>query len=306
MYHNQKSWKELQKLMPLKNRIDHSTEPEESYRTISGMDVHLDVYHRKSDITIVILHGVGGNGRLLSFFAVPLARDGYHVICPDLPGYGYSKFSKKVTYEDWIDVGDEIVKTEMARGKKVFLIGLSAGGMLAYNIACRNQSISGLIYTNILDNREEAVRVHSAKNRIQGKYGTKLLNLMPEFLRSIKVPIRMVTNMDALVNDTEILRVLLKDQVGAGSSVSIGFLLSMINSVPILEPEVFSKVPVLMVHPGNDRWTPVEISEIFYDRIASEKQKKILDRAGHFPVEEPGLSQMENAIDRFIQEHLST
>jgi alpha-beta hydrolase superfamily lysophospholipase len=112
----------------------------------------------------------------------------------------------------------------------------------------------------------------------------------------------MVTNMEALVNDKEILKVLLEDKYGAGSSVDVGFLLSMMNSSPLKEPENFEKPPVLMVHPGNDLWTPLRISEIFFNRISSEKRIVILEKAGHFPVEEPGLTQMEEAIFRFINE----
>ncbi len=303
MYSNNNSWKELQALLPDKNRIDKITNPEEKYIEVNRMDIHIDEYDKNSETSIVVLHGVGGNGRLVSFFAVPLARAGYNVICPDLPGYGFSKYKRGISYTDWIEVGSKIVETELLKGRKVFIIGLSAGGMLAYNIACKHQKISGLIFTNILDNREEEVRIYSAKNKFQAKYGIRFLNLIPHFIRDIKVPIRMVTNMNGLVNNKEVLKVLLKDKVGAGSNVNVNFLLSMINSTPITEPDKFKKVPVLMVHPGNDLWTPVKISEKFFDRIASNKRKVILENAGHFPLEEPGLTQMEKAISDFIRHY---
>ncbi len=92
------------------------------------------------------------------------------------------------------------------------MIGLSAGGMLAYNIACRNSKISGLIVTNILDSRDEEVRIYSAKNRFQAKYGLPLLNMLPEWLRNVKVPIKMVTIMNDIVNDQKFLKALLRDK----------------------------------------------------------------------------------------------
>ncbi len=303
MYSDNKSWKEMQTLLPIKNRIDEILRPEEKYIEVNGMEIHIDEYENNSKTTIVVLHGVGGNGRLVSFFAVPLARAGYNVICPDLPGYGFSKYKRSISYTDWIEVGSNIVKTELSKGRNVFIIGLSAGGMLAYNVACKHQEISGLIFTNILDSREEEVRIYSAKNKFQAKYGIRLLNLLPHFIRNINIPIRLVTNMNGLVNNKEMLSVLLKDKVGAGSNVNVNFLLSMINSTPIIEPDIFKKVPVLMVHPGNDLWTPVRISEIFFNRIASNKCKVILENAGHFPVEEPGLTQMEKAISNFLRRY---
>ena len=267
------------------------------------MDVHIDEYEQGSNTTVIVFHGVGGNGRIVSFFAAPLVAEGYNVICPDLPGYGFTKYRKKIRYNDWIDIGSRIAEEELKKLRKVFVIGLSAGGMLAYNVACRNKDLSGLIFTNILDSREEEVRLYSAKNKFQAIFGIKLLNLLPEFLKNFRIPIKMVTNMDGLVNDKSILKVLLRDKRGPGSKVDINFLLSMMNSTPMIEPEYFDKIPVLMVHPGNDLWTPVKVSDIFFNRITAIKKRVFLDKAGHFPIEEPGLTQMENEIKAFIKEY---
>ena len=111
---------------------------------------------------------------------------------------------------------------------------------------------------------------------------------------------KMVTNMNAIVNDKNILKLMLKDKKGAGVNISLLFMLSMIDYKPIIEAEEFKSIPVLMVHPGNDRWTPPFISEIFFDKIASEKEKVILENAGHFPVEEPGISQLINGVVKFM------
>lgn len=302
MYSEGDAWKELQSLLPSRNQITDEVKPLEKYQTINKMEIHIDEYEGDALISVVVLHGVGGNGRLVSFLAVPLARAGYNVLCPDLPGYGYSRCRKRVTYADWIEVGSKIAGDELAKGRKVFLVGLSAGGMLAYNIACRHQDVSGLIVTNLLDNRDEEVRIYSAKNKFQGKYGIRLIRLLPPFLRAFQVPIRMVTNMQALVNNQEVLKVLLKDRRGAGSKVDLEFLLSMLESSPLSEPAQFKRPPVLMVHPGNDLWTPLRISEKFFDEIAAPKRKVVLEKGGHFPVEEEALIQMEEAILNFIKE----
>jgi pimeloyl-ACP methyl ester carboxylesterase len=46
----------------------------------------------------------------------------------------------------------------------------------------------------------------------------------------------------------------------------------------------------------DDRWTPLSISMPFSNRIASPKSLVVLEGCGHFPVEEPGLSQMLEAV----------
>jgi alpha-beta hydrolase superfamily lysophospholipase len=303
MYENETLWKELQALLPEKNRLSGRITPIEKFKTINSINVHIDEYEQNSNTSIIVFHGVGGNGRIVSFFAVPLFQAGYNVICPDLPGYGFTKYNKKIRYSDWIDVGVNLVESELNKSRNVFLIGLSAGGMLAYNVSCRNSGISGLIFTNILDSREEKVRIYSAKSKFQAKYGIRFLNFIPEYLRSFKIPIKMVTNMNGLVNNKNILKVLLKDKHGPGSNVDINFLLSMINYNPEVEPENFNDIPVLMVHPGKDLWTPVKVSDLFFNKIASEKKRVILDNAGHFPIEEPGLTQMESSIKAFIKQY---
>ena len=53
----------------------------------NGNQVHLDVYSNDhAPAKIILIHGVGGNGRVLSFIGAPLYSMGYEVIAPDLPG----------------------------------------------------------------------------------------------------------------------------------------------------------------------------------------------------------------------------
>ncbi|PCJ45551.1 MAG: alpha/beta hydrolase [Moraxellaceae bacterium] len=302
MYSTESVWKELQRYLPSENRIIDEVMPTEKMYKFKDFNVHVDEYipSQTSNVCVVLFHGVGGNGRLLSFLAVPLFKMGFEVICPDLPGYGFSEYEKYPSYNDWIDIGCDITRSKISENKKVVLLGLSAGGMLAYNIACKVDQIKGLIVTNILDTRLEVVREYSAKNKFQAKYGLKLLGYMPDFIKKLKVPIAMVTNMNGLVNDENVLKVLLKDKRGAGNKVEICFLLSMMGSEPIKEPEQFMKIPVLLCHPGNDKWTPASISELFFDRIKANKNKIILENCGHFPIESPGREKMEEEIVKFI------
>lgn len=53
---------------------------------------------------------------------------------------------------------------------------------------------------------------------------------------------------------------------------------------------------MLLVHPGDDRWTPPHLSQRFLDRIAGSTTYVELDNCGQFAVEEPGLTAMAEAI----------
>lgn len=67
---------------------------------------------------------------------------------------------------------------------------------------------------------------------------------------------------------------------------------------PAVEPEDFTACPVLLAHPGADRWTPVELSTPFFDRLGGDKRLVVLEGCGHMPVEEPGLRQFAEALGR--------
>lgn len=295
-------WRKIQDFLPEHNQISEDCEPEEKWISYNGIEIRYDEYKPKknSEISIVALHGVGGNGRLLSFIAVPLVKAGFNVICPDLPGYGYTKIDSDFDYSSWIEVGSFMARKELEKGRKLFMFGLSAGGMLAYNVTCNIGKAEGLIVTNILDNRYQLVRDYSAKNKFHSRIGIKLLGALPGFIRKLKIPVKEVANTRTIVNQRELLNIMLKDKTGSGSSVSINFLLSMMNMVPLEEPENFKICPVLMVHPEKDQWTPVKVSRLFFDRIESEKNLVMLGNAGHFPVESPGLQQLEKACVDFL------
>ena len=109
--------------------------------------------------------------------------------------------------------------------------------------------------------------------------------------------------MEAIVNNDRVLSLLLQDKRGTGSSVHLGLLCSMMESIPAVEPEAF-EIPLLLCHPEKDRWTPEWISRLFFDRIRSPKQLCTLKNAGHFPIEQPGITQLEEAIISFINKTL--
>nr|WP_298678665.1 alpha/beta hydrolase [uncultured Treponema sp.] len=304
MYTNDEIWKKLQAFLPEHNRISASCAPFETFSAFGEANIHIDVYNERNSngVTLVLFHGVGGNGRLLSFIAVPLARRGYKIVCPDLLGYGYTEYEGVPSYKTWIDTGVHIVQQELQHGEKLFVLGLSAGGMLAYNVACSVQGVSGVIVTTLLDNRLKPVREYSAKNKLHARFALPLLRFMPKQMQRLKIPVKAVTNMNAIVNNNRVLSLLLQDKRGAGASVHLGFLCSMIESIPAVEPEAF-EIPLLLCHPEKDCWTPEWISRLFFARIRSAKELCTLKNAGHFPIEQPGITQLEESVVSFIKKY---
>ena len=85
------------------------------------------------------------------------------------------------------------------------------------------------------------------------------------------------------------------DPLGGGVRVPLGFLSSYFSFEHTV-PESFRTTPVLLTHPADDRWTPPELSLQFLRRINAPTEFVMLDGCGHFPVEEPGLTQFHDAV----------
>ena len=305
-YKNDTTWKKMQRFLPVQNRLSKGNMPNEYYLSSLGMRVHIDHYKTANPkATLILFHGVGGNGRLLSFIAVRLVANGYDVICPDLPLYGHTKYRGKITYDTWVKCGCAIVSHYQKQGvSNVMLFGLSAGGMLAYQVANACQDIKGIIATCILDQRNSKVTKETAINALMAVTGKPFLTLVHRPFGRIRLPMKMVTKMRALANNAELVKLLIKDKRASGISVPISFLYTMLNPRIKIEPEQFEICPFLLVHPADDKWTDISLSQIFYDRLGCDKELHLLEGAGHFPVEEKGLLQLEGYCIKFINKNI--
>lgn len=303
-YCNDPFWQKIQSYLPLENQLDESCMPTEEWLSADGFYIHVDRYiHADSKAVVVLLHGVGGNGRLLSFIALPLWRQGYDVVCPDLPMYGYTTYSRAVSYQDWVECSVQVAEQYRQSGKPLFLFGLSAGGMLAYQAACQIGDLSGLMLTCLLDQRIGTVTEKTASSRLMAKLGKPFLKLSHRVLGAVKLPMKFVCNMRAIVNNGQLAKLMMSDPRSSGARVTLRFLHGMLNPQIEIEAQDFDKCPVLLVHPQCDYWTDVALSRLFFDRIAAEKELHILNDAGHFPIEPQGLALLEEHCVRFMEKH---
>lgn len=293
----------MQRFLPKHNQLTDNSVPQENFIKIHSMNIHIDHYrHEAPEARVILFHGVGGNGRLLSFIALPLQRNGFEVICPDLPLYGYTEYSDQITYTTWVDCGIEIVQSQDSL--KTFLFGLSAGGMLAYQVACEIGEVKGMLATCILDQREPLVTRKTASNLIVGTFGKKFMRPLQYCLPNLRLPMKMVSNMKRIVNNKALAKILMSDVHSAGAQVPIRFLHTMLFPQIKIEPDHFDRCPFLLVHPEKDMWTDISLSRLFYDRLSCEKEFKIVNGAGHFPIEPAGLKELETYCLAFLEKNL--
>lgn len=305
-YANQPEWRAIQEFLPADYRLTPGTEPAEEWWEVEGHRVHLDTYRDPdAPVKVILLHGVGTNGRQMSLvLGRPLAERGYETIAIDMPTYGVTEVADGalVTYDDWVRLGSALVDRELADGRPVVLYGLSAGGMETYHVAALNGRVSGIIGMTFLDQASRQVRVQTAFDPVTGFVGARVMALLARTpLRRLRLPMRLVSKMRTLVNDKAAKKACYADKTSAGNSASIAFLDSYLNYRPVTEPEDFDVCPVLLTQPAADRWTPLHLSEPFLARITKVPVRTVLlENAGHYPLEQPGLDQLVEAAAGFV------
>lgn len=305
-YTEQTAWRDIQAHLPTDFQLTPATMPDTEWWAHQGHRIHLDTYRNPAaKVKVILFHGVGTNGRqMTTILGRPLASRGHETIAIDMPTYGVTEVAPHalVTYDDWVQIGSDLIDRELARDDRpIVLFGLSAGGMETFHVAAQNRKVNGIVGMTFLDQRVPEVARETAFDPVTGALGGRLMRLLARTpLRRLRLPMRLVSKMRALVNDKTALRTCLKDKTSAGNSASIAFLDSYLNYQPAMEPEEFNVCPILLTQPAADRWTPRHLSELVLDRVAQVPVTVVeLENGSHYPIEETALRQMVDAVDAF-------
>lgn len=306
-YSEQKEWKEIQQYLPKKLHFTNSYQPVEKWWDWKGHKVHLDCFpNPNAKAKVILLHGVGTNGRQMSMIlGGPLSKDGFETIAIDMPSYGVTEVRKGslVKYDDWVDLASDYIDYELQRDDRpIVLYGLSAGGMETYHVAAKNKKVKGIIGMTFLEQRYQQVRDETARNIFMSRVGIPMAGVACNIgLGGFKMKMSTASKMSALCNDERVMKVFNRDKTSAANKASMKFIDSYENYKPVMEPEGFDVCPILLTQPDQDRWTPLHLSTPFLNRIKKVDVKIVkLENGGHYPVEQPALDQMHNAILEFI------
>ena len=94
---------------------------------------------------VLLLHGFGDTPQTLSLLARRLARNGYGVLVPLLPGHGRDLDAfRRSRADQWITAARDAFREMSTRYSKVSVVGLSMGGALAVLIAAESRSIQSM------------------------------------------------------------------------------------------------------------------------------------------------------------------
>lgn len=283
-----------------------STEPESTTWRWRDNAVHVArAGAGDSPFKVLAVHGAGGHSGALWPFAAFATTRGAEVLFPDMPLYGRTVVSDpgRVRYEDWVEMLCDLVVFERQRDSRpLVLFGASMGGMLSYEVAARTGQVDDVVATCLLDPSDPAARSAAARYSFVGRPAPTLLKLGATVFGRARVPVRWLMDIDNMSADPELSALCASDPLGGGVSLPLGFLSSFM-SFEHSAPETYTGPNVTLAHPAEDRWTPTELSIRFLNRIAGPTSLVLLEGCGHFPIEEPGVSQLVSTMEDIARSH---
>lgn len=297
-YDTSQSWMQYRDILAARFGIRIERRPAETWRKIRGHDVHVDVWEpgEPAKGTLILVHGGGGNGRVLAPFADLAAGLGWRALAPDLPGYGLTRSAPgyRGDYGEWPAVVAELADETQG---PVVLMGLSVGGMTAAFAAEEARRVDGVIATTLLDMGDPALLVRAARWRWLGWMSLLGFRLMGWIVDRLAMPVWLVAPMGAMSSDGRMNDFFASDPLLGKLSVRLRFFRTMnARKAARLAP----RCPLLLVHPGADAWTPTELSRPAFDQVEGTKELVELGNGSHLPLERPAFDELRASISRFL------
>ncbi|NMA68193.1 MAG: alpha/beta hydrolase [Desulfitobacterium sp.] len=273
--------------------------------TING--VNICCYYAGQGDTILLLHGAGVDSAMMSWAEVmEQLSQKYHVIAPDLPGYGGSD---RIKDEYSLDFYTEIIKglIDELECSPVILGGLSLGGGISLNLALKYPEVIKLlipvdpwgIFQKLPYHRFTYWYTRSKINeniyRWTGKY-TSFIRWTLEY--------SLIGDKKKVTNDLvkEVQKAMLEP--GAGEPF-ISFQRSEITKKGLVT-DLYSrleeiKIPTLLIHGSEDKAVPFK-DALNASRIIPNCKLHIMQGCKHWPQKERP-EEFVKVVSEFVEEH---
>ncbi|PID93411.1 MAG: hypothetical protein CSA95_08015 [Bacteroidetes bacterium] len=267
--------------------------------------IKVEVYRNREPEkpVLVFAHGIAGYARILLPFLMPLFEKGYHLVAPDLEGYGYNERLKgDFTWDTHLhDLKETVAYARSTFEGKLFLGGASMGGPLAYATEARYHCADGLICWCLWDLSDRAfIRKETTTKGLTYPL-IPLLRVLAKLWGRLRLKTYYTISYDTLT-DSPAFNNLLKKDPQAGTFISLRGILSLITqSKPDQGHQKYDK-PILVCQPEGDQMIPSLYSEKMFQQIPSTRKSYCRFEGAHFPLDRSTYEKWADCVDRFIQE----
>jgi len=297
-FRNSQSWINYRRILADEFDIELKIEPRETYRSLRGHEIRVDEWlpPEQAKGTLILVHGGGGNGRLLAPFAELATGLGWRVLAADLPGYGLSKtaISYRDEFSEWPAVIADVADQETG---PVVLMGLSMGGLTAVLAAQQSSNVRGVIATTLIDLSDPEVFIGAAKWRWLGRLSLYSIRNMPWLFDRFVLPLSLATPLKAMSHNKLMQAYFAADPL-LGSSWKRARFFRTVHQHRIDRWDI--GCPLLLVHPGADLWTPTALSLVVFNKIIGRKDFRQLSNGAHLPLEQPAYEELKIEMRGFL------
>ena len=299
-YMKDAAWLRFQTYLPKEGRFTGKTLPKEEEFSYGRFKVHTDRYIPLSfKGSIVMIHGLGLNGRYLSFLATRFLKEGYEVICPDLPFFGYTEYEGTVNYDD---VTELIAYLADQQKDPVFLLGTGFGGTIAYDAATLSKKVRGILATSFPDPGDFATQVHFCGSEEAYRDAYDNMRRWQWLLPGKKCPLEDFTDGLRMTNNPDASKIPANDPKAGKAVLQMRFVYSVMQHVFRIPPAEYKGSPVFLGMPEKDEWFDPREQRGFFDRISTEKKECVLPGGGHLPIEPAATEAFVKEACAFIEE----
>lgn len=309
-YRDHSSWRTYRDILQSEFDIAIDCEPNERWEEVLGHDIHIDEWTEQSATgpdattpggrgTVILVHGGGGNGRVLAPFAQYIAKMGWCVLAPDLPGFGISRPAPdwRGDYEAWPAIVAELADRQ---DKPVVLVGASMGGLTAlYAAQAMRQPPLAVAATTLLDLSEPGTFVRAARWRALGWLSLLSARLTPWIMDRLSLPLNLVAPLGSMSANEKMTRYFQTDTLLGALRVPLRFWRTA-HAFRFKRSDL--PCPLILVHPGADQWTAPSESLKTFERISSQKRYVLLPSGSHLPLEHEAFAALTQEFSALTRE----
>ena len=271
---------------------------ESSFKGVGGLNIFTRTWRPGESPrgVIVISHGFNAHSGQYPWVADQFLAQGLAVYALDHRGRGKSEgerfFVEKFTdYEDDLATFVSMVKAENP-GLPVFLLGHSAGGVIACNYVLDHQAeINGFIC-------EDFAYQIPAPDFVLAVF--KGLSYIAPHFQALTLKNELFSRDPAVVEDLN------NDPLIAGESQPLETLAAMVRADERLKtgfPQI--TLPVLIIHGADDKVTKPSGSQAFYDNVGStDKTLKLYEGTYHDPLHDINKELVMSDIINWVNERI--